>query len=73
MPYLATIALLTIIASLGAALYFMLRPGRGSNNASQKMANALAVRVGLSVALFVCILIAWKLGFIQPTGIAPGQ
>jgi hypothetical protein len=31
------------------------------------------MRVGLSAALFVCILLAWKLGYIHPTGIAPGQ
>lgn len=70
MPYVVTIALIVIVASLGAALFCMLRPGA---NASKKMATALAVRVGLSVALFVCILIAWKLGYIHPTGIAPGQ
>jgi hypothetical protein len=33
------------------------------------MARALAWRVGLSVALFVCILVAYKLGWIQPTGL----
>jgi hypothetical protein len=25
--------------------------------------------VGLSIVLFVCILVAWKLGYIQPTGL----
>jgi hypothetical protein len=73
MPYLITVALVAIVASLGAALFFMLRPGATGTNASQKMARALAVRVGLSIALFACILIAWKLGYIHPTGIAPGQ
>ncbi|MGH6637932.1 MAG: twin transmembrane helix small protein, partial [Polaromonas sp.] len=29
--------------------------------------------VGFSVLLFVCILIAWKLGYIQPTGIPLGR
>ena len=33
------------------------------------MARALAFRVGLSILLFVCILLAWKLGYIKPTGI----
>jgi cytochrome bd-type quinol oxidase subunit 2 len=73
MPYLVTIALVAIIACLGAALFFMMRAGPNSPHASRKMANALAIRVGLSIALFVCILIAWKLGYIHPTGIAPGQ
>ncbi len=33
------------------------------------MARALTVRVLLSVVLFVCLLLAWKLGYIQPTGL----
>ena len=46
-----------------------------SDNAkrSSKMAWALAARVGLSVLLFICILISWKMGWIEPTGIKPGQ
>jgi hypothetical protein len=37
------------------------------------MARALALRIGLSVLLFICILVAWKLGYIQPTGIPAGK
>jgi len=33
------------------------------------MAKALALRVGLSIVLFLCILAAWQLGYIQPTGL----
>jgi hypothetical protein len=33
------------------------------------MAKALALRVGFSILLFLCILLAWKLGYIHPTGI----
>ena len=33
------------------------------------MAKALAVRVGISIVLFLCILVAWQLGYIQPTGL----
>ena len=36
------------------------------------MMRALAVRIALSVLLFVCILIAWALGWIHPTGIPLG-
>ncbi|MEN9375389.1 MAG: hypothetical protein RL710_546, partial [Pseudomonadota bacterium] len=39
----------------------------------QKMARALAMRVGISILLFACILLAWQLGWIHPTGIAVGQ
>ena len=65
-----TLAFLAILGSLGTALYFMMR-GDGTNaDSSTRMAGALAVRVGISVALFICLLIAWKLGYIQPTGLA---
>ncbi|MFI4932757.1 MAG: DUF2909 family protein [Burkholderiales bacterium] len=33
------------------------------------MARALALRVLLSIALFVFILLAWQLGWIQPSGL----
>jgi hypothetical protein len=36
------------------------------------MATALAFRVGFSIVLFICVLVAWKMGWIQPTGIPPG-
>jgi hypothetical protein len=33
------------------------------------MARMLAWRVALSIALFLALLLAWKLGYIQPTGL----
>lgn len=72
MGIMAALALLAIVASLGAAAFFMLR-GPQEGKAKNNMARALALRVGISVLLFVCILLAWKLGYIQPTGIAPGR
>jgi hypothetical protein len=36
------------------------------------MAKALAIRVGVSILLFACILLSWQAGWIQPTGIPPG-
>jgi hypothetical protein len=75
MSYLVALAFLAIIASLAAALFFMLR-GDASSQApqkSQRMARALALRVGLSVLLFLCILLSWSMGWIHPTGIAAGQ
>ncbi len=65
-----TLAFLAIIGSLGAALYFMMRGDGNNADSSKRMAGALAVRVGISIALFICLLIAWKLGYIQPTGLA---
>ena len=58
-------ALLAIIASLGTALYH-LASGRGD---SQKMVRALAVRVALSIGLFVLLIVAWRAGLIAPHGL----
>jgi formate/nitrite transporter FocA (FNT family) len=73
MKYLVALAFLAIIASLGSALFFMMRDGRDGKPKSSKMARALAFRVGLSIVLFIGVLVAWKMGVIQPTGIPPGK
>jgi TRAP-type C4-dicarboxylate transport system permease large subunit len=65
---------MAILASLVAALFFMLRGGGpAGQDKSQRMARALALRVGFSLLLFLCILLSWSMGWIHPTGIAPGQ
>lgn len=71
--YLVILAFLAIIGSLGAALYFMLQDGRNGVAKTNHMARALALRVGLSILLFICVLVAWKLGYIHPTGIPAGK
>jgi hypothetical protein len=65
MKTFVAIAFLFILASLGAALFFLMRDKGRSNRTVQ----ALAMRVALSVALFLCILTLYKLGYIHPTGI----
>lgn len=74
MKILIVIALIAIVASLGAALLYMLRgsPSEEGEPSGKRMAWALTVRIGVSVLVFVCILIAWKLGYIQPHGIPLG-
>lgn len=76
MKFLVALAFLGIIASLASALFFMMKGGgRSADDArgSGRMVRALALRVGLSVVLFICILVAWKLGYIQPTGLPAGK
>jgi hypothetical protein len=73
MTYLVIFAFIAILASLGFALFYMLRGGQSGPDKSKRMAGALAMRVGFSVALFACVLLAWKLGYIHPTGIQAGQ
>jgi hypothetical protein len=73
MTTLVTIAFLAILGSLAAALFFMIRGGHKGDNTSRKMARAWGLRVGFSILLFACILVAWSLGYIHPTGIPQGR
>jgi TRAP-type C4-dicarboxylate transport system permease large subunit len=75
MSYLVALAFLAILSSLAAALFFMLKGGQAAdaNQKSKRMARALAMRVGFSILLFVCILASWQMGWIHPTGIPPGR
>ncbi|MDO8276691.1 MAG: twin transmembrane helix small protein [Burkholderiaceae bacterium] len=74
MKYLVIIAFVAILGSLASALFFMMRSGPAKDKTrSRNMARALALRVGFSVVLFICVLVAWKLGYIQPTGIPAGK
>ncbi len=73
MKYLVALGFLAILASLGSALFFMMKDGRDGKPKTSNMARALALRVGFSILIFVCILLAWKLGYIHPTGIQAGR
>jgi hypothetical protein len=73
MEIIVSIAFIGIIGSLGTALYFMMKDGQNGAPKTSRMAKALAFRIGFSVLLFICVLVAWKLGYIQPTGIQVGQ
>ena len=73
MKWFVALAFVAILASLGSALYFMMRDGADGKPKSSNMARALAFRVGFSIVLFLCILLAWKFGYIQPTGIPAGK
>lgn len=68
MKFVILIAFIGILGALGAAGFFMLRNGRASKR-GPNMARALAVRVGVSVALFLIILFCWWMGWIKPTGL----
>jgi cytochrome c biogenesis protein CcdA len=77
MTYIAIIGFIAILVSLGAAMFFMLRGGEKEKHErkskANNMARALAFRVGFSIVLFICVLIAWRLGYIHPTGIPAGR
>lgn len=69
MKWIVVVAFVGILGALGSAGVAMLRDGRDGKPKSDRMLHALAWRVALSVALFVFILVSYKLGWIQPTGI----
>ena len=58
MRYVVIAVLLLIVASLGSAAFFMIRDRSGSS----RMVKALAIRVGLSVALFLFLMGGYYFG-----------
>lgn len=54
--------LLGIVGSLASALFYLFR----DDNSSRRTLRALTVRISLSVALFVLLLVAYAAGLIQP-------
>jgi hypothetical protein len=73
MKWIVALAFAGILLALGLAGRALLRDGRDGAPKSNRMLHALALRVGLSVALFVFILVSYKLGWIQPTGLPLGK
>ena len=67
--------LVAVLVALASAGLFMLRrgkDGRNEHSKDQRMARALALRVALSVALFLFILLSWRMGWVRPTGLPLG-
>jgi formate/nitrite transporter FocA (FNT family) len=67
--FLVVAMLALILISLAKALYHMTssKPEDGA-----KMVKALAWRIGLSVVLFVLLLVAYYKGWINPQHLVPG-
>jgi hypothetical protein len=65
MRLLIVLALVGIIASLGSALVFLMRD-RGTG---RRTVQALTLRVGLSVLLFLFILFSYWMGWVQPRSV----
>lgn len=74
MKWIIFVALVGVLGALGSAGFFMLRkPGADKPLADKRMARALAFRVGLSIVLFLFILVAWQMGWISPRGLPTGR
>jgi len=65
MKLIVAIAFLLILGSLFSALVFLMR----DKGRSDRTVRALTLRVGFSVALFLLILLCYKMGWIEPTGL----
>ena len=66
MRYFVVLMLFLIIGSLVSGLYYVMRDDHKSNRAVR----ALAIRVGLSVTLFLILMASYYFGFIP--GRVPG-
>jgi hypothetical protein len=65
LKFLIVLTLVAIVASLGTGLVYLVK----DQGQTKRMANALTVRIALSVLLFVLLFLAWKGGMIQPHGV----
>jgi hypothetical protein len=77
MKYIVVFGLVLVVAALASAGVFMLRrPGGGEvgkGRADGRMAKALALRVAVSITLFLLVLFAALMGWIKPGGVPLGR
>jgi hypothetical protein len=59
------VLLFIVIFSLGQALFFLIKDEKGSD----RMLKALTWRIGLSVFIFILLIIGQAVGLIQPHGL----
>lgn len=66
MKVIVVAGLAAIVTALFSALVFLYR----DRGVGMRMWKALAVRVGLSVALVAFLVLSWWMGWIHPHGVA---
>lgn len=59
-----------ILVSLGSGMVYLVRD---SGKDSKRVVKALTWRIGLSIALFIILLLAWANGLIEPHGLMPNR
>lgn len=64
--FLIVIVIIAILVALGFGLIGMLRGGK---QGSDKMFKSLVTRVALSVVLFIFVMFAGAMGWIQPNSV----
>ena len=65
--FIVVAILLGIVSSLGMALVYMVKDRGGGT----RVARALTVRIGVSIGLFVLLLVLGATGVISPHGVMP--
>lgn len=65
MKIIIILFLLVIVGSLGSALFYLVRDKGGSN----RTVKALTIRIGLSVTLFVLLMLGYYFGLIPKQGL----
>jgi uncharacterized BrkB/YihY/UPF0761 family membrane protein len=68
--YIILVMPVLILISLGKALFHL---SSAREDDGRKMVTALAWRIGLSVALFVLLIVAYYNGWIEPQHVTPGH
>lgn len=63
------LVLLAILASLGSGLVYLMR----DQGDGDRLVRALTLRIGLSFALFIFLLVAFATGLISPHPVVPPQ
>lgn len=66
MKLLVILILFVILLSLGSGLYYLV----SDQDSSGRLVRALTWRIGLSIALFLLLIVAGLLGWIVPPGTA---
>jgi len=57
--------MILIVGSLGSGLFFLIK----DTGDSKRTVKALTLRIGISITLFIFLLVGFKLGLIKPHGI----
>ena len=65
MKIIVLLFIIVILASLGSALYYLVK----DQGKSDRVVKALTIRIGLSMLLFLSLMAAYYFGWIPDTGL----
>ena len=65
MKFIVLLFIVVILASLGSALYYLVK----DEGKSDRVVKALTVRIGVSMVLFLSLMAAYYFGWVPETGL----